>query len=81
MNLRNPKIPFWNKKKVIITGHTGFKGSWLSYWLLQMGANIFGISLEPITSPNLFSELKLKEKLNHKILDIRNEISLNFPLL
>ncbi|WP_414478258.1 CDP-glucose 4,6-dehydratase [Prochlorococcus marinus] len=73
MNLRNPKIPFWNKKKVIITGHTGFKGSWLSYWLLQMGANIYGISLEPITSPNLFEELKLQQKINHHVTDITNQ--------
>jgi len=73
MNLKNPKITFWNKKKVIVTGHTGFKGSWLSYWLLQMGANISGISLEPITSPNLFDELKLKQKLNHHVVDITNQ--------
>ena len=73
MNFRNPKITFWNKKKVIVTGHTGFKGSWLSYWLLQMGANISGISLEPITSPNLFDELKLKQKLNHNVIDITNQ--------
>ena len=73
MNLKNPKNTFWNKKKVIVTGHTGFKGSWLSYWLLQMGANIYGISLEPNTSPNLFDELKLKQKIYHHVSDITNQ--------
>ncbi len=49
-------------KKVFITGHTGFKGSWLSYWLYSLGAVIKGFSLQPETTPGLFTELKLSDK-------------------
>src|SRR5579863_8206223 len=45
---------FWRNKKIFLTGHTGFKGSWLSLWLQSLGANVTGYSLEPPTSPNLF---------------------------
>ncbi len=62
---------FWSGKKVFITGHTGFKGSWLSLWLLQLGANIQGLSLEPHTNPALFEQLGLADHLNHQIGDIR----------
>ena len=47
------------KKRVLITGHTGFKGSWLAFWLTQMGADVLGYSLEPNTSPNHFSMLDM----------------------
>ena len=60
-------------KKVLITGHTGFKGSWLSLWLLELGANVIGYSLEPPTHPNLFEALSLNKKLIHIIGDVRNE--------
>ena len=62
-------------KKVLITGHTGFKGSWLSLWLSLMGADITGFSLEPDTEPNHFSLLDIK--INSIIGDIRNENLLN----
>ena len=42
---------FWADKRVLITGHTGFKGAWLSLWLLELGAHVTGIGLEPDTSP------------------------------
>ena len=45
---------FWNKKKVFITGHTGFKGSWLCIFLNYLGAEVTGYSLEPNTNPSLF---------------------------
>lgn len=45
---------FWKKKKVFITGHTGFKGSWLSLWLQHLGAEVVGYALKPPTNPNLF---------------------------
>ena len=45
-NNNNPNLDFWNGKKVLITGHTGFKGSWLVLWLLQMGSKVNGISLK-----------------------------------
>lgn len=46
---------FWNGKRVLLTGHTGFKGSWLSLWLHSMGAELHGLSLDPSTTPNLFT--------------------------
>ncbi|MDO9566798.1 MAG: CDP-glucose 4,6-dehydratase [Candidatus Desulfaltia sp.] len=46
-------------KRVLITGHTGFKGSWLAFWLTQMGADVLGFALEPATEPNHFSMLNL----------------------
>ncbi|HOZ84627.1 MAG TPA: CDP-glucose 4,6-dehydratase [Niabella sp.] len=59
-------------KKVIITGHTGFKGSWLSLWLLQLGARVYGVSDEVPTKPSLFETLKLKDLLTDHRLDIRD---------
>jgi CDP-glucose 4,6-dehydratase len=59
-------------KKVFITGHTGFKGSWLTYWLHQYGANIMGLALEPKTNPSLFGLLQLDGKCQSIIGDINN---------
>ena len=59
-------------KKIFVTGHTGFKGSWLCEWLLQLGAEITGYSLPPETKPALFEQLKLKSRLHHVIGDIRD---------
>jgi CDP-glucose 4,6-dehydratase len=50
---------FWTGRRVLLTGHTGFKGSWLLLWLQQLGARVWGYALEPEGSPNLFSELAL----------------------
>jgi len=50
---------FWQGKRVFLTGHTGFKGSWLSLWLKMMGAEILGFSTGPLTNPNLYSILSL----------------------
>ncbi len=50
----------YKNKTVLVTGHTGFKGSWLSFWLKQLGANVVGYSLEPPTKPNHFELLNLK---------------------
>ncbi len=52
-------MKFWQGKKVLITGHTGFKGSWLSLWLQSLGAEVIGFSLAPPTQPNLFEIAKL----------------------
>lgn len=57
-------------KKVFVTGHTGFKGSWLCEWLLQLGAKVTGYSLPPPTRPALFQQLELKSRLNHIAGDI-----------
>jgi len=61
---------FWFDKKVLVTGHTGFKGSWLVIWLQSMGAKIIGISLDPPTSPSLYN----KAKVSKGIVDIRQDI-------
>lgn len=58
---------FWSNKKVLVTGHTGFKGSWLLYWLRILGAEVHGYSLAPLSEPSLFNELKLQSKTNEDI--------------
>ena len=68
---------YWAKKKVLVTGHTGFKGFWLSLWLERLGAKVFGISLPPIYSPNLYSICNF-EGFNQSIMcDIRDFQSLS----
>jgi CDP-glucose 4,6-dehydratase len=47
---------FWKGRQVLLTGHTGFKGSWLSLWLEALGANVMGYALDPPTQPNLFGQ-------------------------
>ncbi len=69
-NLVTPQ--FWQGKKVLVTGHTGFKGSWLSLWLLNLGSEVAGLSLEPNTEPSLFEQLALSRDLKHHIGDIRD---------
>src|SRR5680860_1148388 len=63
---------FWREKKVFLTGHTGFKGSWLSLWLQKMGADVKGFALEPPTTPALFNEAKVDENMDSEIGDIRD---------
>ena len=62
--------PYQNKK-VLITGHTGFKGSWLTTWLLRLGATVVGISKDILTNPSMFEILGLKDKIRHHSFDIR----------
>lgn len=63
---------FYHKKKVLITGNTGFKGSWLTTWLMKLGANVVGISIDIPTVPSMFNELKLEEKINYYKEDARD---------
>ena len=63
---------FWRGKRVLITGHTGFKGSWLSFWLERRGAQVSGFALAPLTQPSLFDEAKISRCLaHHRLGDIR----------
>ena len=71
------KNNFWKNKKVFITGHTGFKGSWLTLVLHSLGAKIVGYALDPISKPNFFDDLKLGKYL---IKDLRQNIN-NFQNL
>jgi CDP-glucose 4,6-dehydratase len=59
MSLPDPK--FWSGKRVLLTGHTGFKGSWLTLWLHHLGATVAGLSLPPITHPSLFESARVAE--------------------
>ena len=59
-------------KRVLVTGNTGFKGSWLCTWLISLGADVYGISNEIPTSPSMFVETKLEEKMKHFFADIRD---------
>lgn len=63
---------FWLGKRVFITGHTGFKGSWLSLWLQQLGANLTGYALDPPTNPSLFQVAKVGEGMRSILADIRD---------
>lgn len=63
---------FYRGKKVLVTGHTGFKGAWLSLWLTEIGAEVMGYALEPNTDPSLFQVLKLDRNTRHVIGDIRD---------
>jgi len=63
---------FWSGKRVFLTGHTGFKGSWLSLWLQSMGAELNGLSLAPPTTPSLFNEAKVITGMHSTIGDIRD---------
>ena len=65
-------LSFWKDKKVLMTGHTGFKGSWLSLWLQNLGAKIIGYSLPPPTQPSLFEIARADKKMVSIIGDVRN---------
>ena len=65
-------LQFYKDKKVLVTGHTGFKGSWLCRILVNAGAEVTGYSLEPPTEPNLFSMCGVEDQMNSIIGDIRD---------
>lgn len=63
---------FWNQKKVFITGHTGFKGGWLSLWLEKMGAQVFGYALKPSDQNNIYALCSKHLNLTSEIADVRD---------
>src|SRR3990172_9055802 len=63
---------FWQGKKVFITGHTGFKGAWLSLWLYSLGARVMGYALTPPTKPSLFDLCKMDGFIDSQIADVRD---------
>jgi CDP-glucose 4,6-dehydratase len=74
-------------RKVFITGHTGFKGSWLSEWLVNLGADVTGYALEPPTNPNVFDAISVGGRISHVIADVRDrnrlvaEVSVARPIV
>ena len=70
MNKKNLKV--FNNSRVIVTGHTGFKGSWLTAWLKKLGAKVMGIALDPHTNPSHFKASHINKGIKDIRLDIRN---------
>lgn len=67
---------FWSGRKVLVTGHTGFKGSWLLLLLERLGAKVTGIALDPPTSPSLFGQIGGAARCDHHVADIRDAAEL-----
>ncbi len=67
-----PNTDFWRGKRVLLTGHTGFKGAWLLWWLQRMGAQVTGMALPPLTQPNLFELLHGKELCDSHLIDLND---------
>ncbi len=65
-------LDFWPGKRVLLTGHTGFKGSWLSLWLQSVGATLRGVALAPPIGPALYDVARVAEGMEHRIADIRD---------
>jgi CDP-glucose 4,6-dehydratase len=65
-------LAFWAGRRVLLTGHTGFKGSWLAYWLYRLGAQVTGIALPPDTTPSLFTQLRLDGLISSRFADVRH---------
>ena len=62
----------WNGRRVLLTGHTGFKGSWLALWLQGLGAELCGLALKPPTAVNLFEDARVGQGMRSVIGDIRD---------
>lgn len=67
---------FWRGKRILLTGHTGFKGGWLALWLQRLGAQVTGLSLSATTSPNLYEAARIGEGIDSHLCDIRDQRSL-----
>jgi len=76
-SLSNPNNNNFFQKKVIVTGHTGFKGSWLSLWMSELGADVIGIGLDPPTQPSHFKVAQIEREIEDLRIDLRNQKSLS----
>ena len=73
----NARTSFWQGKRVLLTGHTGFKGSWLSLWLQRLGAQVTGVSLAPADGTNLFTLAGVAGGMDSRTGDIRDAAGLS----
>lgn len=76
IGVSNPSAEFWRGKRVLITGHTGFKGAWLALWLQRLGARVVGIALSPPSTPSLFAAADIASMVEHRHCDIRDSRAL-----
>ena len=67
-----PNPSFWRGKRVLLTGHTGFKGAWLALWLQRLGAQVTGLALAPATTPALFTLAQVAQGMDSQLADIRD---------
>src|SRR5690606_4672739 len=72
VNAARPLSAFWQGKRVLVTGHTGFKGSWLALWLTHLGAPVVGLALPPAFTPNLYKLARLDAQIESHFYDIRD---------
>ena len=72
MEISNLFGDIYRNRRVLITGHTGFKGAWLCLYLKELGADVYGFALEPPTSPSLFEEAKVNKIITSHLGDIRD---------
>ena len=78
-NMERLNLDFWKKKKILVTGHTGFKGAWAAFILNKLGAHVSGCALKPKKNQILYEKLKLKKKLvNDSFFDVSNEKKLDY---
>jgi CDP-glucose 4,6-dehydratase len=71
--MTRPSPAFWSGKRVLLTGHTGFKGSWAAVWLAQMGAQVTGLSLAPDQTPALFDQAGVRDLVDSHFVDLRDQ--------
>ena len=67
-----PDSSFWRGKRVLLTGHTGFKGAWLALWLQRLGAQVTGLALAPATTPALFTLAGVAQGMDSHVCDVRD---------
>ena len=75
-DLVSPQPAFWRGRRVLLTGHTGFKGAWLSIWLARLGARVTGLALPPVTQPSLFDLTGVAGLVAHTVGDIRDRAAM-----
>ena len=78
--MRRPDPAFWAGKRVLLTGHTGFKGSWAALWLHRLGAKVTGLALAPDQTPALFDLASVERRLESLIVDLRDQAAVEAAL-